>query len=415
MSSTTTSSYKEAYNRHRRRPHNEGFRDDFPYLLDFSNPEEATAADFALAPCRTTHIVPIRRCDNCIYKGRVFGIQSHPGFLYIPQALSKNIQIDLAYLALTQFCEAPHRTNIDLLPVKKGEIWNGEEETMWKLWKRVTFPLDESHDGSDNMKGVNSIQKLNAIPESTITGNKTKSNQQDEKFYKTFEKLSWATMGYHYDWTERSYKEELQSPMPPVLKILGSLFAQLDTLSSGTNERFCASASIVNYYSLKSTMGGHKDDLEYDFTKPVVSLSIGLAAVFLLGGRTKDDGPVVPILVRPGDVMLLGGESRLCYHGIARVIPEWVELPSIENRFTRDDWFHNDETIHSWNELFVQMKTCGIDEVKELDCPDPRTLETPKSDLEAVERFLSKHRLNINLRQVLPFGMTSIPCKNKVL
>ena len=57
---------------------------------------------------------------------------------------------------------------------------------------------------------------------------------------------------------------------------------------------FNASASIINYYSLKSNMGGHRDDLEVDFTKSVVSLSLGVPAVFLLGGNMKDD-EVVPI------------------------------------------------------------------------------------------------------------------------
>eukprot|EP00557_Chaetoceros_sp_GSL56_P009377 CAMPEP_0176487714 /NCGR_PEP_ID=MMETSP0200_2-20121128/6293_1 /TAXON_ID=947934 /ORGANISM="Chaetoceros sp., Strain GSL56" /LENGTH=401 /DNA_ID=CAMNT_0017884589 /DNA_START=87 /DNA_END=1292 /DNA_ORIENTATION=+ len=386
--SSTTSSYKEAYNRHRRRPQNEGFTDDFPYLLDFSNPEIATTASGS-AP-NQPNIVPLSTSKDCIYRGGAFGIESHPGFVYIPQALSKNIQIDLAYQALTQFCEGPHRTNIDLLPVKKDEIRNGKGDTMWNIWKREMAPSDKSDDG-------------------TI---KTKEKQ---KFYKTFEKLSWATTGYHYDWTERSYKEELQSPMPLVLKILGSYFAQLDTCSG--NDRFCASASIINYYSLKSIMGGHKDDLEYDFTKPVVSLSIGLPAVFLLGGMTKDDGPVVPILVRPGDVMLLGGESRLCYHGIARVIPEWVELPPMKNNAPQNqDDYNSNNPIQSWDELFSQMKACGPNDMEGLDnnlFVDPRSLETPRYDLQTVERFLFMHRLNINLRQVLPFGTTSIPLKEK--
>lgn len=401
--SPTTTSYKEAYNRHRRRPQDEGFRDDFPYLLDFSNPE-ASVALTGLAPPDQIKIVPLpsSRSEQCIYKGHAYGIQSHPGFVYIPQAISKSIQIDLAYQALTQFCEAPHRTNIDLLPVKKGEIRNGKGETMWDLYKREVCLSDGCHNG-----GV-----------STRTGKETKSKEK-EKFYKTYEKLSWATTGYHYDWTERSYKEELQSPMPLILKMLGSFFAQLDTCSG--NKRFCASASIVNYYSLKSNMGGHKDDLEYDFTKPVVSLSMGLPAVFLLGGRTKNDGPVVPILVRPGDVMLLGGESRLCYHGMARVIPEWVELPSMKkkkkNECCLDDTCENRYScqIQSWTELLMQMKTCDMDGVEELDGLDPSKLETPQSELQAVERFLSNHRLNINLRQVLPFGTKTIPCNNKFL
>ena len=177
------------------------------------------------------------------------------------------------------------------------------------------------------------------------------------KYYNNFDKLSWATTGYHYDWTARAYKEDRKSIMPPVMEALGVIFAQLDmdmdmdmdqpmigTAKSGSSSsihqelpetetfrldqlaepeqegkrqqqrhQFAASASMVNYYSLKSNMGGHRDDLELDFTQPVVSISLGLPAIFLLGGDTKDCEPVVPILVRPGDVYLLAGDSRLCF------------------------------------------------------------------------------------------------------
>eukprot|EP00957_Ditylum_brightwellii_P174320 13271547-Ditylum_brightwellii.AAC.1 len=66
-------------------------------------------------------------------------------------------------------------------------------------------------------------------------------------------------------------------------------------------------------------MGGHRDDLEYDFSKPVISISLGLPSIFLLGGKDRNNY-AVPILVRPGDVMVLGGDCRLHYHGMARVV-----------------------------------------------------------------------------------------------
>lgn len=46
-----------------------------------------------------------------------------------------------------------------------------------------------------------------------------------------------------------------------------------------------ADAAIVNYYSKGDTLGGHKDDVEEDLTQPLVSISIGCAAVFLMGGE----------------------------------------------------------------------------------------------------------------------------------
>ena len=121
--------------------------------------------------------------------------------------------------------------------------------------------------------------------------------------------------------------------MPLLLQKLATLFAETamsleSTNTDTTKTSFLPQASIVNYYNPKSIMGGHRDDLEYALDKPVVSMSMGLPAIFLLGGATKESEPVVPILVRPGDVLILGGQCRLYYHGMAKVIPNdmaWKE------------------------------------------------------------------------------------------
>jgi len=61
------------------------------------------------------------------------------------------------------------------------------------------------------------------------------------------------------------------------------------------------------------------DDVEEEFDAPVVSISIGNTAIFLLGGKTRSDPPVAMYL-RSGDIVIMGGESRLCYHGVPRIL-----------------------------------------------------------------------------------------------
>ena len=61
-------------------------------------------------------------------------------------------------------------------------------------------------------------------------------------------------------------------------------------------------------------MGGHKDDLERTFDHPVVSVSLGCSAVFLLGGLDKSQAPI-PILLHSGDAVVMGGAHRLAVHG----------------------------------------------------------------------------------------------------
>jgi alkylated DNA repair protein alkB family protein 1 len=87
--------------------------------------------------------------------------------------------------------------------------------------------------------------------------------------------------------------------------------------------RLQAQAGIVNLYAAGKRslpMGAHVDDMERDLRFPVLSASIGCAAVFLVGGASKDDAPT-PLLLRSGDVLVLSGASRLAWHGVAAVLP----------------------------------------------------------------------------------------------
>jgi alkylated DNA repair protein alkB family protein 1 len=79
-------------------------------------------------------------------------------------------------------------------------------------------------------------------------------------------------------------------------------------------------AGIVNLYSAgaRLPMGGHRDDMERTMDAPVLSVSLGCTAVFLLGGASRD-APPVPLILRSGDVVLLSGASRLAVHGVPRV------------------------------------------------------------------------------------------------
>ena len=167
---------------------------------------------------------------------------------------------------------------------------------MWDLWK--TRSSDKNNDNG-KQSTENKLKKLCMEHTNSVAAQSNKNCT----YYKMFDKLSWSTTGYHYDWTaRRSYTEQNKSPMPKQMQVQSCLHTQIKVQillvameAHDCVHDFNASASIINYYSLKSNMGGHRDDdLEVDFTKPVVSLSLGVPAVFLLGGNMKDD-EVVPI------------------------------------------------------------------------------------------------------------------------
>lgn len=81
---------------------------------------------------------------------------------------------------------------------------------------------------------------------------------------------------------------------------------------------------IMNYYQADAKMGVHQDKDERPETiaagVPIVSVSLGDAARFVVGGLTRRE-PTSPIVLRSGDVLVMGGPSRLRFHGVTRIMP----------------------------------------------------------------------------------------------
>ena len=81
---------------------------------------------------------------------------------------------------------------------------------------------------------------------------------------------------------------------------------------------------IMNYYAAEAKMGVHQDKDERPETIaagiPIVSVSLGDAARFVFGGLTRRE-PTNPIVLRSGDALVMGGPSRLRFHGVTRILP----------------------------------------------------------------------------------------------
>lgn len=79
-------------------------------------------------------------------------------------------------------------------------------------------------------------------------------------------------------------------------------------------------ACLVNHYAPGTKLGLHRDEDEEDFSAPVVSVSLGADARFVIGGLERQHEKE-RITLHSGDVVVLGGAARLAYHGIDRVLP----------------------------------------------------------------------------------------------
>lgn len=79
-------------------------------------------------------------------------------------------------------------------------------------------------------------------------------------------------------------------------------------------------ACLVNFYDEEARMGLHQDRDEKTFEAPVVSVSLGDQCLFRIGGTARS-APTRSFRLSSGDLVVLGGESRLSFHGVDRVSP----------------------------------------------------------------------------------------------
>lgn len=179
-------------------------------------------------------------------------------------------------------------------------------------------------------------------------------------------KLRWATLGYHHNWDTKHYTEDSRTDIPADLAEISKTIAE----AIGFND-FIAQAAIINYYRMNSTLAGHVDHSETNMAAPLLSISFGQTAIFLIGGLEAED-PAYAIFLRSGDVVIMSGESRLKYHGVPRILPA-------ENSTWKDD--------------------------------NPRQDTLINKDWEKAQLLIPDIRINMNVRQVLKPGQVSL-CNN---
>jgi alkylated DNA repair protein (DNA oxidative demethylase) len=122
----------------------------------------------------------------------------------------------------------------------------------------------------------------------------------------------WVTdrTGYRYDGVDPNSGEKWPA-MPLVFRELAGEAAA----ESGFAD-FSPDACLINRYAPGARMSLHQDRDEQDFEAPIVSVSLGIPAIFLFGGLKRSDKPRRFRLTH-GDVVVWGGLSRLFFHGIA--------------------------------------------------------------------------------------------------
>lgn len=121
----------------------------------------------------------------------------------------------------------------------------------------------------------------------------------------------WVTdrTGYRYDRND----PQTGSPWPAMPASFLALATAAATQAGYPD--FRPDACLINRYEPGARLSLHQDKNERDFANPIVSVSLGLPAIFQFGGLKRND-PVRKYALRHGDVAVWGGPSRLFYHGV---------------------------------------------------------------------------------------------------
>jgi DNA oxidative demethylase len=125
-------------------------------------------------------------------------------------------------------------------------------------------------------------------------------------------RAGWVTdrKGYRYEFVD-PMTGCLWPPMPPSFRRLAAAAGEVAGFAG-----FEPDACLINRYEPGTRLSLHRDENERDLTAPIVSVSLGLPAIFLFGGNSRSDRSR-RIGLESGDVVVWGGPDRLVYHGVA--------------------------------------------------------------------------------------------------
>jgi alkylated DNA repair protein (DNA oxidative demethylase) len=124
--------------------------------------------------------------------------------------------------------------------------------------------------------------------------------------------FGWVTdrTGYRYD----THDPEAGRPWPEMPQAFRELAGQAAARAGFAG--FAPDACLINRYEPGARMSLHQDKDELDLAVPIVSVSLGLPAIFLFGGLKRSDKPN-RFRLRHGDIAVWGGPARLAFHGVA--------------------------------------------------------------------------------------------------
>ncbi|XP_010249026.1 PREDICTED: alpha-ketoglutarate-dependent dioxygenase alkB isoform X3 [Nelumbo nucifera] len=219
------------------------------------------------------------RCDSNL---PVFGIENRPGFYFIPGSLSIEEQQYWIKESLTSFPQPPNRTNHNAVYGPIPDLFIAAKNK--KVWVEVKNSVKDVSGGPDS--GIKDADGCKwQFSEETVAISKGQPCKSIAASV-LLRKLRWSTLGLQFDWS----------------KVI------------------CLGVTSMTWKQIG------------------VNLYLGCKAIFLLGGKSREDDPIA-MFVRSGDIVLMAGEARECFHGVPRIFTdnENAEITHLAAQFSRQD------------------------------------------------------------------------------
>ncbi|KAJ3411628.1 hypothetical protein HDV05_001893 [Chytridiales sp. JEL 0842] len=306
---------------------------------------------------------------------------SHPGLYILPNPFEPPAQRSVIKDCLRTWTRRPNVYNLDTHYVIDGGeagLW-GTHESEWserqrkrrKSNKEVEQEDEKKEDASTKKKRKNKdsmkVDDEDVVEPDTLLQRRTGDVGWDETTYKddstkpteslkidppttatpfltplrvsqAVKQWRWSSIGMQYNWSTKEYHTHTAPPIPPLLNNLTMAVVQsLEKETGYASSNYKPEAGIINFYQTSDSLMAHQDRSEQNAVAPLVSFSFGQSCVFLIGKETREEEKPIPIVLRSGDVLVMSGESRRCFHGVPRILEG--TLPEFLQRVEGDeDW-----------------------------------------------------------------------------
>ncbi|KII88992.1 hypothetical protein PLICRDRAFT_159996 [Plicaturopsis crispa FD-325 SS-3] len=281
-----------------------------------------------------------------------------PGLVILPAFVPLDQQKQLVRWSIRDHARHPNKTNLDIHYALPPEgLWDTIMETKLTGQETVIQPLASTSTStvpaspaptgprtliSNAPASPSNFHELKTVPKPPPPPSPSARPAPARALLR---KLRWANIGWFYHWGTKQYDfSKGKQAVDPLVRNLcrravesvnwGDVFGDgTDTDGWGDDpdwrkwdQTYEPDAGIVNFYQTNDTLMAHVDRSEVCHTSPLVSVSLGNAAIFLIGGLTRDEAPT-PILLRSGDVVIMSGPAcRRAYHGVPRILEGTLPL-----------------------------------------------------------------------------------------